>query len=102
MVLIIATNRYAQSMYNIRKALANHISSRITMYHVLKSRLAFTKYVTIIEKRSPNIKYSTCPNTKKEYLPQTMKPSTISELHEHHMYARREREWSEERERREK
>jgi len=31
MVLAITTNKHSQNMYNIRKSLAFHISSRITM-----------------------------------------------------------------------
>ena len=73
-------------MYNIRKSLAYHVSSRITcvkshnIYHVLNTKIAFTKHVTnsriviekhvtTLEKYSPNIKYGTHPNIEKEYSP---------------------------------
>ena len=48
-VLAITTNKYSQCMYNIKKSLAYYISSHIMMCHVLKSKITFTKHVTIIE-----------------------------------------------------
>ena len=82
MVLTITTNRYSQSMYNIRKALANHVSSNITcvkshnMYHVVNTKIAFTKHVTIIENTCQcKIQYS--PKYRKRVLTQIPKKSTL-------------------------
>ena len=38
---------------NIRKSLAYHMSTRITMHHVLKARITFTQHVTIVKNTRP-------------------------------------------------
>ena len=54
--VIIVTNRYSYNML-IRKSLAYHRLTHITMYHVLKARVAIVRHVTVVT-RHPHINIS--------------------------------------------
>ena len=79
-ILAITTNRYSQNMYNIKKSLAYYISTRITMHHILKARIAFTQHVTIVENTRPmqniilvQIPKRRTPYPRKRYSPKSSK-----------------------------